>query len=63
MAKVYSADMAWNVTTNAIQVYGGIGFTWECDLHLYHRRALQLHASDGTPAEHREEIARLVIGF
>jgi alkylation response protein AidB-like acyl-CoA dehydrogenase len=63
MAKAYSADIAWNVTTNAIQVYGGIGFTWECDLHLYHRRALQLHASDGTPAEHREEIARLIIGF
>jgi alkylation response protein AidB-like acyl-CoA dehydrogenase len=63
MAKAYSADIAWNVTTNAIQVYGGMGFTWECDLHLYHRRALQLHASDGTPAEHREDIARLVIGF
>lgn len=63
MAKAYSADMAWNVTSNAIQVYGGIGFTWECDLHLYHRRALQLHASDGTPTEHREAIARLVIGF
>jgi alkylation response protein AidB-like acyl-CoA dehydrogenase len=63
MAKAYSTDIAWNVTTNAIQVYGGIGFTWECDLHLYHRRALQLHASDGAPAEHREDIARLVIGF
>jgi alkylation response protein AidB-like acyl-CoA dehydrogenase len=63
MAKAYSADMAWNVTTNAIQVYGGIGFTWECDLHLFHRRALQLHASDGTPAEHRETVARLIIGF
>jgi alkylation response protein AidB-like acyl-CoA dehydrogenase len=63
MAKAYSTDIAWNVTTNAIQVYGGIGFTWECDLHLYHRRALQLHASDGTPSEHREDIARLVIGF
>ena len=63
MAKAYSADIAWNVTTNAIQVYGGMGFTWECDLHLYHRRALQLHASEGAPAEHREDIARLVIGF
>ena len=63
MAKAYSADTAWNVTTNAIQVYGGMGFTWECDLHLYHRRALQLHASDGVPAEHREAVARLVIGF
>jgi alkylation response protein AidB-like acyl-CoA dehydrogenase len=63
MAKAYSTDIAWNVTTKAIQVYGGIGFTWECDLHLYHRRALQLHASDGTPAEHREDIARLLIGF
>jgi alkylation response protein AidB-like acyl-CoA dehydrogenase len=63
IAKTYSADIAWNVTTNAIQVYGGIGFTWEYDLHLYHRRALQLHASDGTPAEHREAVARLVIGF
>jgi alkylation response protein AidB-like acyl-CoA dehydrogenase len=63
MAKAYSTDIAWNVTTSAIQVYGGMGFTWECDLHLYHRRALQLHASDGVPAEHREDIARLVIGF
>jgi alkylation response protein AidB-like acyl-CoA dehydrogenase len=63
MAKAYSADTAWDVTTNAIQVYGGIGFTWECDIHLYHRRALQLHASDGVPAEHREAIARLIIGF
>jgi alkylation response protein AidB-like acyl-CoA dehydrogenase len=63
MAKAYSTDIAWNVTTNAIQVYGGIGFTWECDMHLYHRRALQLHASDGVPAEHREDIARLIIGF
>ena len=63
MAKAYSADIAWNVTTNAIQVYGGMGFTWECDLHLYHRRALQLHASDGAPAEHREDVARLIIGF
>jgi alkylation response protein AidB-like acyl-CoA dehydrogenase len=63
MAKAYSTDIAWDITTNAIQVYGGIGFTWECDLHLYHRRALQLHASDGTPAEHRETVARLVIGF
>jgi alkylation response protein AidB-like acyl-CoA dehydrogenase len=63
MARAYSADTAWNVTTNAIQVYGGVGFTWECDLHLYHRRALQLHVSDGTPAEHRETVARLIIGF
>jgi alkylation response protein AidB-like acyl-CoA dehydrogenase len=63
MAKAYSTDTAWNATTNAIQVYGGLGYTWECDLHLYHRRALQLHTTNGTPAEHREEIARLIIGF
>jgi alkylation response protein AidB-like acyl-CoA dehydrogenase len=40
MATAYSADMAWDVTTNAIQVSGGPGFTWECDLHLYHRPSI-----------------------
>ena len=40
MAKAYASDVAKTVTSEAIQVHGGIGFTWEHDAHLYHRRAL-----------------------
>ncbi len=39
VAKVAAAQGAWRVTTSALQVHGGIGFTWEHDCHLLLRRA------------------------
>ena len=39
MAKARASDAAWNVTANALQVFGGIGFTWEHDIHLLLKRA------------------------
>jgi len=54
MAKAYASDMAKNVTSEAIQVHGGIGFTWEHDMHLYHRRALAGEQTSATPGTSRD---------
>lgn len=61
MAKAYASDMAKNVTSEAIQVHGGIGFTWEHDMHLYHRRALAGEANFGNAPIHRETVARSLL--
>ncbi|MGH8012888.1 MAG: acyl-CoA dehydrogenase family protein [Candidatus Binataceae bacterium] len=62
MAKAYASDMAKNVTSEAIQVHGGIGFTWEHDMHLYHRRALAGEANLGNAPIHREVVAKSILG-
>ena len=61
MAKSYASDVAITVTSEAIQVHGGIGFTWEHDIHLYHRRALAIGAAFGSAVEHRETVARALL--
>ncbi|MGH7949228.1 MAG: acyl-CoA dehydrogenase family protein [Candidatus Binataceae bacterium] len=61
MAKAYASDMAKNVTSEAIQVHGGIGFTWEHDMHLFHRRALAGEANFGNAPVHREAVAKALL--
>jgi alkylation response protein AidB-like acyl-CoA dehydrogenase len=61
MAKAYCGEMAKTVTSEAIQVHGGIGFTWEHDLHLYYRRALAADAAFGAAPAHRETIVRALV--
>jgi alkylation response protein AidB-like acyl-CoA dehydrogenase len=62
MAKAYASDMAKNVTSEAIQVHGGIGFTWEHPAHLYFRRAKASELLLGGPAVYHERLlARLGI--
>jgi alkylation response protein AidB-like acyl-CoA dehydrogenase len=39
MAKSYAAEAANHVTAECIQIHGGVGYTWECDAHLFLRRA------------------------
>jgi alkylation response protein AidB-like acyl-CoA dehydrogenase len=58
VAKAYVSDAARKVCGDAIQVHGGIGFTWEYDLHLYFKRAKTLEASWGDADYHRELIVR-----
>ena len=58
MAKAYASDMGKNVTGDAIQVHGGIGYTWEHDIHLYYRRALANEATFGSAPLHREAVAQ-----
>jgi alkylation response protein AidB-like acyl-CoA dehydrogenase len=61
VAKIYASDASRNVGNHGIQVHGGMGFTWENDIHLYYRRAKASETMLGDGAFHRERIARLVI--
>jgi alkylation response protein AidB-like acyl-CoA dehydrogenase len=61
MAKAYCSDAAREVGNLGIQVHGGIGFTWEHNLHLYYKRAKSSEIMLGDSTYHREELARLVI--
>jgi hypothetical protein len=56
-AKAYASDAAVNVTRSALQVHGGIGFTWEHDLHLFLKRAEANAHAFGDPRWHREQVA------
>jgi alkylation response protein AidB-like acyl-CoA dehydrogenase len=49
-------DASRKVCSEAIQVHGGIGFTWEYDLHMYFKRAKALEAQYGDAGFHRELI-------
>jgi alkylation response protein AidB-like acyl-CoA dehydrogenase len=60
VAKAYVSDAARKVWGDAIQIHGGIGFTWEYDLHLYVKRAKALEATWGDADYHRELILRQV---
>jgi alkylation response protein AidB-like acyl-CoA dehydrogenase len=59
MAKAYASDAGWRVCTASLQVHGGIGFTWEHDLHFYLKRAKANALMFGSAAEHRERVASL----
>jgi alkylation response protein AidB-like acyl-CoA dehydrogenase len=59
MAKAYSSDAGWRVTASALQVLGGIGFTWEHDLHFFLKRAKVDGSLYGSAAEHRDRVAEL----
>jgi hypothetical protein len=55
-AAAYAKAAASEVAGTALQVHGGIGFTWEHDLHLLLRRIKVDEAVDGTVAEHRSAL-------
>ena len=61
IAKMYASDASRTVGNRGIQVHGGMGFTWENDLHLYYRRAKASETAFGDATFHRERLARLVI--
>jgi alkylation response protein AidB-like acyl-CoA dehydrogenase len=60
MAKAYTSDAARSITASAIQVLGGIGFTWEHDAHLLFRRAKWGEVVLGDARFHRERVAQLL---
>jgi alkylation response protein AidB-like acyl-CoA dehydrogenase len=57
MAKAYASDAGWRVCSSSLQVHGGIGFTWEHDLHFFLKRAKVNALLWGSAAEHRERVA------
>jgi alkylation response protein AidB-like acyl-CoA dehydrogenase len=59
VAKAYCSEAARTVTGDGIQLHGGIGFTWEHDMHLYFKRATQNQTWLGDAAFHRERALQL----
>jgi alkylation response protein AidB-like acyl-CoA dehydrogenase len=62
MAKARLGDVYARTTNRAVQIHGGIGFTWEHDIHLWFKRAKWNEAAFGDPTYHRERLAQLA-GF
>jgi alkylation response protein AidB-like acyl-CoA dehydrogenase len=62
MAKAACADVYAAVSRTAIEMFGGIGFTFENDMHLYFKRALANATAYGDSSFHRERVATLA-GF
>jgi alkylation response protein AidB-like acyl-CoA dehydrogenase len=60
MAKAYASDAGWRVPAAALQVHGGIGFTWEHDLHLWLKRGKANAYLWGDAREHRARVAGLI---
>lgn len=61
-AKSWIGPHSTEIIQDCVQLHGGIGVTWEHDLHLYLRRATVNRGTYGTPAEHRERIATTLLG-
>ena len=58
LAKAYCSEAYYRCAAETIQIFGGVGFTWEYDPHLYFKRARASEALLGAPAWHRERVAR-----
>jgi alkylation response protein AidB-like acyl-CoA dehydrogenase len=61
MAKAYASDAYLRVAGDGIQIHGGLGFTWEQDLHLFFKRAALSSVLFGDSAENRELVARALL--
>jgi alkylation response protein AidB-like acyl-CoA dehydrogenase len=61
-AKVWCSDASKRVMASALQVHGGIGFTWEHDLHLFLKRAQLDQLSFGDASYHRARLGDLLRG-
>ncbi|HKA55422.1 MAG TPA: acyl-CoA dehydrogenase family protein [Candidatus Binatia bacterium] len=61
MAKAYCSDAYRQVTAEGIQVHGGIGFTWEHDMHIYFKRAKGSEVTFGDATWNRELVAQYTL--
>jgi alkylation response protein AidB-like acyl-CoA dehydrogenase len=59
MAKAYASDAGWRVPAASLQVHGGIGFTWEHDLHFFLKRGKANAYAYGDARWHRDRVAEL----
>jgi alkylation response protein AidB-like acyl-CoA dehydrogenase len=59
MAGARAGDAGWEVPASALQVFGGIGFTWEHDLQFWLKRGRVAGRMLGSPSDHRERVADL----
>ncbi|BBZ21822.1 acyl-CoA dehydrogenase family protein [Mycolicibacter hiberniae] len=58
MAKSYTCTAAVDVVGKALQLHGGIGYTWESGIHVYLKRATFNRSLFGSPAAHRRRLAQ-----
>ncbi|MDX1650834.1 MAG: acyl-CoA dehydrogenase, partial [Myxococcota bacterium] len=58
LAKAKASEAYFHAAAQALQVFGGVGFTWEYDVHLHLKRARAGEHLLGSPALHRERVAR-----
>ena len=58
MAKSYACGTAVDIVGKAMQLHGGIGYTWESGIHVYLKRAALNRSLFGSPAAHRRELAK-----
>jgi acyl-CoA dehydrogenase len=61
LARAFAADAFPALGATAIQVFGGVGFTWEHDIHLYYKRLVGQSVALGTVSDHLEELANIAI--
>ena len=59
LAKAHLTDRFMQIARDTVETHGGLGFTWECDVQIWYKRAMFDRAFFGTPALHRERAARL----
>jgi alkylation response protein AidB-like acyl-CoA dehydrogenase len=59
LAKAHVTDVFMQVARDAVEAHGGLGFTWECDVQIWFKRAMFDRAFLGTPSLHRERAAVL----
>jgi len=59
IAKAHITDRYMDVARNAVEAHGGIGFTWECDVQIWFKRAMFDRAFLGHPGEHRRRQAEM----
>jgi alkylation response protein AidB-like acyl-CoA dehydrogenase len=62
MAKALASDAAQKAARSALQVHGAIGYTWECDLQLFMKKAWALLPAWGSAQYHRRRVAEAVLG-
>ena len=62
IAKSYSCDAAFFCSGCALQMHGGVGFTWEYDVHLYFKRAKSAQTLFGDSSWHQQRIADILLG-
>jgi len=58
LAKAYCSDAYFQCAADSLQIHGGVGFTWEYDVHLYFKRAKSSESLLGDASYHRELVAQ-----
>ena len=61
LAKAYCSDAYFQCAAESLQIHGGVGFTWEYDVHLYFKRAKSTESFLGDAAYHRERVAQHIL--